>query len=371
MSVTVPWPQGRYPQVLHVIASLAVGGTEKQLVGFIGRSTDPSRHRVAVFDRLGELADRLPNHPIWLGRMSRRPGGTVTNLRTAARLRRVVREGAFDLVHAHLGLSEVLAVVVPRSLPVVASRRGPNLGFERNRAFKLLEGLGHRRADILICNARYWAERAEREDRWTPPTRVIHNAIDPAEFPLTTMPAKDAPHVAVVANFHPYKRLDLFLRAFRLLGERLPEARATLAGDGVERVRLERLLTELGLGERVTLVGQVADPRPIVAGGHVVALTSELEGFPNALLEAMAQGRPVVATRVGGVPELVRDGQDGFLTSSDPAEIATRLRALLTDARLRDRMARSAHERAGEFTWDRVVRETEAVYGEVLADRRR
>ena len=371
MSVGVAWPNGRYPNVLHVIASLAVGGTETQLTGFIARSTEPSRHRVAVFDRFGPLADRLPNQPIWLGRISRRPEEMAANLRTAVRLRRVVRQGAFDLVHAHLGLSEVLAVVVPRSVPVVASRRGQNLGFERNAALKLLEGLGHHRADILICNARYWAERAEREDRWTPPTRVIHNAIDPDEFPRTPMPTDDAPRVLVVANFHPYKRVDLFLRSFRLLRERLPEARATLVGDGVERACVEQLMTELGLDERVSLEGQVADPRPLVAAAHVVALTSETEGFPNALLEAMAQGRPVVATQVGGVSELVRDGQDGFLTSSDPAEIADRLHALLADGRLRLRMARSAHERASEFTWDRVVQETEDVYREVLARSRR
>src|SRR5918999_770331 len=119
MSVGVAWPNGRYPNVLHVIASLAVGGTETQLTGFIARSTEPSRRRVAVFDRFVPLADRLPNQPIWLGRISRRPEEMAANLRTAVRLRRVVRQGAFDLVHAHLGLSEVLAVVVPRSVPVV------------------------------------------------------------------------------------------------------------------------------------------------------------------------------------------------------------------------------------------------------------
>jgi glycosyltransferase involved in cell wall biosynthesis len=100
-------------------------------------------------------------------------------------------------------------------------------------------------------------------------------------------------------------------------------------------------------------------------------MTSDHEGFPNALLEAMSQGRPVVATRVGGVPELVRDGEDGFLTSGDPVEIAARLRSLLTDRAMRERMARSARGRAGTFTWERAVRETEAVYREVLARRRR
>jgi glycosyltransferase involved in cell wall biosynthesis len=83
----------------------------------------------------------------------------------------------------------------------------------------------------------------------------------------------------------------------------------------------------------------------------------------------MAVGRPVVATRVGGIPELVREGVDGFLTSADPAEIAARLTELLGDRSLGERMGRSAHERAATFTWERVVRETEDVYRQVLARR--
>lgn len=369
MSVTDRWPgDGGYPRVLHVIASLEVGGTEMQLVRFIERSGDPSRHVVAVFHDAGPLAERLPNPPVWLGLLSRYPWRALTTLRTARRLREVVHSGGFDLVHAHLGQSEVLAAVAPRSVPVVASRRGPNMGFD-NAVYRLLEGLGHRRSDVLISNTRYWADVAERHDRWTPPTRVIHNAIDPAEFSILPMPAEIGPRVAVIANLHPYKRIDLFLRAFHLLGGSVPEARATIAGDGVERRRLERLAQELGLSERVTFAGLVPDTRAIVGASHVVALTSEVEGFPNALLEAMAQGRPVVATRVGGVAELVRDGEDGFLTALDPHEIAARLRVLLTDPGVRERMARSATERTREFTWERVVRQTEDVYREVLARR--
>jgi glycosyltransferase involved in cell wall biosynthesis len=84
----------------------------------------------------------------------------------------------------------------------------------------------------------------------------------------------------------------------------------------------------------------------------------------------MAQGRPVVATGVGGVPELVRDGVDGLLTSSDPDDIAARLHSVLVDAALRERLGGSARERASTFTWDRLVRETESVYSDVLARRR-
>jgi glycosyltransferase involved in cell wall biosynthesis len=360
------------PRVLHLVPSLEIGGTEVQLVGFINRSSDPDRHRVACFSAIGELAGALPTEPIWLKRIGRRPSDAARDLRTVRALRRTIREGGFDVVHAHLGSSEVLAAMVtPRSTPIVASRRGRNVGFHANPVLRLIEGVGHRRADVLICNARFLAEEAEREDRWTPPTRVIPNGIDLDEFPLAAMPPDDEPRALVVANLHPAKRLDRFLRAFRLVLDELPGARATLAGGGPERASLERLVADLGLEGGVTFAGQVPDPRPLVAASHVVALTSEHEGFPNALLEAMAQGRPVVSTRVGGVPELVREGEDGFLTSGDPAEIAERIRALLVDAELRTRMGGSARERAGEFPWDLVVRETEEVYREVLARPRR
>lgn len=361
-----------HPRVLHLIANLEIGGTERQLVRFVNHATRPDRHRVACFYSIGELAEELPTEPIWLGRIGRRPSDALGDLRVLRALRLAIDHGGIDLVHAHLGLSEVMAAMAtPRRVPIVASRRGRNGGFESNRALKLVEGFGHRRAEVLICNARYWAELAERLDRWTPPTRVIHNGIDLDAYALAPMPSDEEPHVAVVANLHPYKRHDVFLRAFRLLLEDVPEARATLAGDGVERTRLQRLANELGLAPHVTFAGQVSDPRPLVARSHLVALTSDHEGFPNALLEAMALGRPVVSTNVGGVAELVRDGEDGFLTSNDPAELAARMGALLADPALRDRMARSARERAGQFPWERVVRETEDVYREVLARPRR
>ena len=295
----------------------------------------------------------------------------MTSLRTAMNLRRLMRSGRFDLLHAHLGISEVLAIAVPRSIPVVASRRGPNLGFETRRAYKLIEGLGHRRADVLISNTRFWADAAEREDLWTPVTRVIPNAIDPHEFPVAPMPQDEPPVIGVVANLHPYKRHDLFLRALKIVAGLLPSVRAVFAGDGAARPRLVQLVTELGLDDNVTFAGQVSDTRPLVAACHVVALTSSTEGFPNALLEAMSRGRPVVATGVGGVPELVRHGLDGFLTSDDPAEIAARLRSVLVEGDLRARMASSAHERAGVFSWDKLVRDTESVYRKVLTMPRR
>jgi glycosyltransferase involved in cell wall biosynthesis len=363
-------PGSAYPKVLHLIANLEMGGTEGQLVQFASRSTMPERHHVACFYSIGDLASEFPTEPIWLGKIGRRPADAFRNLGVLRKLRATIVDGTFDLVHAHLGLSEVMAAMVtPRRVPIVASRRGRNQGFERNRVLKLIEGMGHRRVEVLVCNSEYLAALTSREDRWPPPTRVIHNAVDLERFARVPYPAKVEPTIAVVANLHPYKGHALLVRALSFVRAQLPAVRLVVVGEGVARQGIRTLAAELGLTDAVTFVGAVADPAPYVADAHVVALTSDHEGFPNALLEAMAVGRPVVATNVGGIPELVRDGVDGFLTSADPAEIAARLAEVLGDPSLGERMGHSAHERAATFTWERVVRETEDVYRGVLARR--
>jgi glycosyltransferase involved in cell wall biosynthesis len=181
----------------------------------------------------------------------------------------------------------------------------------------------------------------------------------------------DPPTVTVVANLKPYKGQVRFLHAFRLVARELPGASALLVGGGPDQARLTSLASQLGLDENVTFVGQVEDARPYVARSHLVALTSSHEGFPNAILEAMAMGRPVVATRVGGIPELVRDGVDGLLTSLDPDDIARAIVSLLRDEPRRSEMGAAARGRAEGFDWGRVVKETEEAYRKLLRDRSR
>lgn len=366
-SDTDVWAGRRHPRVLHLIASLAVGGTERQLVEFIGRSSCPQRHLVALFGEPGPLAGRIPNPPVLLGRMGRHLRSIPANMSTVRALRLVLRDRRIDLVHAHLGASEVLAALfIPRRLPIVVSRRGRNVGFEDRWLLKLLEGVCHRRVDVMLCNSRYLAEYTREEDLWAPPIKVIHNGIDLGVFQPAPMPVPDPPTVAVVANLIGYKRHDDFLRAFQRVTRELPGARAWLVGDGDERAQLAALASRLAIDENVRFVGQVTDTRPYVSRSHLVCLTSLHEGFPNALLEGMAMGRPVVATRVGGIPELVRDGVEGFLVPRDPQAMAGAMLALLRDEELRARMGRDARLRATEFGWDRVVRETEGVYRTLL-----
>jgi glycosyltransferase involved in cell wall biosynthesis len=354
-----------HPRVLHLIGSLEPGGTERQLVGFIRRSSDPDRHLVAVFSRLGPLADELPTPPTVVGPMDRSLGGVPSGLRTTAALRRVVRRSSPDIVHAHLGYSEVLALAgVPRRVPVVASRRGLTPALESSVAGRVALGLAHRRERVLICNSADLARRA-RAERACPETVVIPNGVDLSAFtPIT--PFEGPPTVVVVARLRKEKGHDRFLRAFRSVLDRMPEAQAVIVGDGPARPEVETLLRVLDLGSAVHLAGEVADPRLFLAAANVVALTSPHEGFPNALLEAMASGRPVVATAVGGVPELVTDGEDGLLVAPDDGAVAEALLRLLRDPAEAARLGKEARRTAERYEWSDVVDRTEAVYRRVL-----
>lgn len=358
------------PRVLHVIPSLAVAGTERQLVGFIKRSSAPMRHAVAVFDEEGALASELPSPPHWVGPFGRTPKDLPKNVRAVFRLRRLVRSLKPTLVHAHLGISEVLAAAaVPRGVPLVSSHRGINVGLESNPLLRAVEGLAHRRLDLLLCNSAWLAGRTIGS-RWAPVPRVIHNAVDLDAFAPVPLPGGDKPTVVMVANFGPEKRHDIFLGAFADLIAGGMDVRAILVGDGPERSRVEALTRELGVQKNVELAGLVMDTRPFLAQAHVVVLTSAYEGFPNALLEGMAMGRPVVATRVGGIPELVRHGADGFLVEMEPRDVADAIRSLTQDRSRLEAMGASAAARAAEFGWDRMVRETEEVYRAVAGMRR-
>ncbi len=369
--VTAPeaWGEDGYPQVFHLISSLAIGGTERQLVEFIRRSSFPERHRVIVLDEPGALSDRLPNPPILLfpGASRVRGHSYLRHLRVAIRARRVLRGLQVGLLHAHLGFSELVAsLAAPRSAIVIASRRGRNIGFEGRPWLRLAEGIGHLRTRVLLCNSRELARYARVHDLWVPPTKVIYNGIDMTRFADVAPPPPVPPTVAVVANFNPYKGHELFLRAFAAVVRDFPDARALLIGDGLVRPAMASLTEDLGIARNVEFTGQVSDPRPFVERAHVVSLVSHHEGFPNALLEGMAMGRPVVATAVGGIPELVRRDIDGYLVQQAPSEVARALLAVLRDDDLRSAMGVSARERAAEFGWDRVVRETEDVYRQLL-----
>ena len=175
--------------------------------------------------------------------------------------------------------------------------------------------------------------------------------------------------IGSVAVLRPQKALDVLVRAARKLVDEFPRLHLVIAGEGPERERLEPLIAELGLGSHVHLLGMRTDVPDLLAGLDVAVSSSAFEGSPLAILEYMQAGLPVVATRVGGVPDIVASGETGVLVEpGDPDALAAAVAGLLRDPEMVTAMGRRGRERQQhEFDLDLMVRRLEGIYERLIA----
>jgi glycosyltransferase involved in cell wall biosynthesis len=199
--------------------------------------------------------------------------------------------------------------------------------------------------------------------------RVEENGRDATRHMLGIPP--DAFTVGWIGRMTGVKRTDDVLLAFRSLRERGVAARLCLVGDGPDRDHVERRAHELGVMRETLFLGYQEDVAPYYAAFDAFVLPSGNEGTPVTTIEALAAGRPVVATRVGGVPDVVRDGEDGFLVDpGDIEELAERLAMLAGDAGLRQRMGASGREHVlPRYAVDRLVDDVDRLYRSLLEAR--
>jgi len=220
-----------------------------------------------------------------------------------------------------------------------------------------------RRADRVIVLS---AEQERFLSGFLPRTRfrLIPNMVDPEAFApsVPTMP----PAFLYMGRLLESKGIFVLLEAFGRLGG---DCRLWFAGDGPDRARLDKAVRAAGLLDRVKLLGFTVgkEKLAVLSSAYAMVLPSYHEGIPYAILEGLASALPVVATAVGGIPEVVRDGTDGFLVSpGDPVALASAMEKILSDRALRDRMAESARERSFDFSVERVSRQYIEVYKEVM-----
>ena len=173
----------------------------------------------------------------------------------------------------------------------------------------------------------------------------------------------------MVGRLIPIKGHDVLLRALARVRQQLPEVTLEIAGDGPLEPELSATVSRLGLGERVSFLGRVAPPGPVFERAEVVVVPSFGEGFGMVALEAMERGRPVVASDVGGLPEIVADGRTGLLVPpGDPEAFAAAIVELAGDpARAADMGAAGRKRALAEFSQERCTDRIEAIYGAALA----
>jgi glycosyltransferase involved in cell wall biosynthesis len=191
--------------------------------------------------------------------------------------------------------------------------------------------------------------------------RVIYNGVPPAPALASRSPSS-TPVIGAVGRLSHEKGLDTLLRAVQAI----PDCQLTILGDGDERANLESLASSLGIAGRVTFAGWVEPPWTARWSFDVLAMPSHYEGFPLVLLEAMQAGIPVVASAVGGIPEMIVDGHDGVLVPpQDSDALARALTAVLADRAGREAMTGRARVVAERFTTERMAEQFEALYAEL------
>lgn len=232
---------------------------------------------------------------------------------------------------------------------------------------RLRQGLAA--ADLVIAQS--GALEEEIRALGVPSERVkrIPNGLHVGDFAVEPGESRGTPYLAAIGSLTRKKGFDLLLRAFTLVRGKHPNVALRIAGAGPEEGMLRRLITDLGLEHAVELVGVLTGREKVAFLQQALLLVSSArrEPFATANLEAMAAGLPIVATRVGGNPEIVRDGVTGVLVPpDDPAALADAILALLGDAEERRRMSAAAREHVKAYDWSVIIERYLEAYAGVL-----
>lgn len=364
-------------RVVQLIPDLGVGGAERMLLNLVG-ALDRERVEttvVSLYERSGTAIEvDLEGQGVPVLYLGKRIG---FDLRTIKAVKSVIRRLAPHVVHTH---RSALAYLVPtllfNRLPVVhtlhnvakhevpfvhrwahsaAFRLGAApvaIGAEVDASFRRVYGRGtHATIPIGIPLSRFARAHASRQ-AWRQ-----REAIPIDAFVLTC-----------VARFAPQKNILTLLEAFATFAVEVPNALLVLVGDGPARSDIENAVASKGLGGRVRILLQRRDVPEVLGASDVFVLSSDWEGTPVSIMEAMAAGLPVVATAVGGVPDLIAEGVTGRLAPPrDPRALATKMLEMALDRQARERMGRACARYAHDsLDVAAMARRYETLYRELL-----
>lgn len=284
-----------------------------------------------------------------------------------------LRNSAFDIVHCHSGGYGCIAAKIAGSSRVVYTKHG--VGFtpeqlqQRTLVRKLRDWVVDRCVDQYIAVTQRDKETMVRVLRIdSKKIEVIYNGIDPSF--ARTKPSRSVKHpvIGVVGRLTKQKGISYLLKAVPTIVKRFSNLRVLIAGSGDDEVYLRSMAKELSISANVEFLGYVKNPADIIAQMDVFVLPSVWEGFPYVLLEAMILKKPIVATNIFGIDEIITHDRTGFLVDpKDPQSIADAVIALLSDRAMASRLGDAAYKKVLEhFTVDQTISRIETLYALLL-----
>jgi glycosyltransferase involved in cell wall biosynthesis len=371
-------------RVLHLISSASYGGAEAQIlelscgqvragqqVGLLvlhrsrgGRTVHPLVSRAQAWGITVTQFEDWARFPLWL----------------VPRIARQLREGGFDLLHTHGYKADLLGRFAARMarVPIVATIHGYTDAFLSVRVYKHLDLLALHRFPKVIAVSNYLRQRLIASG--LAPNRVVtvHNAIntdvfvsavgiDRGEIRAELGIRPDVPVILTVGRLNPEKGHRYLLESAQLVWRHIPNLRVLIAGEGPLREQLEASVHSLHLDAVVSFLGWRDDVASLMAISDLFVLPSTRESFGLVILEALAMGMPVIATRVGGVPEIVWTGETGILVKPRDAEaLAKAMTWALTNPAQAGQLARQGQAVVRQrFSVQAMVKATNRIYHEV------
>ena len=353
-------------RILYVVGQLSLGGSECQLYCLLERM-DKSRFQTAVFvwdfrqddpyvarfKALGVPLDGFPSE--------------VSRANKMKIFRQIVQQWRPEVIHSysfHTNFAAYWATLGGKAIAMGSVRS--DFARAKKDCGPLLGSLSARWPRSQIFNSFTAAENARSTRSFFTPSQlfVIRNGLNLQYYQTTPLPGGRRVCVVGVGSLFPVKRWDRLLLAGLELKRRGYDSLIRIAGTGPLRNSLEQRAQDLGLGDRVKFVGQVEDIPKFFSDATFVVHTSDSEGCPNTVMEAMACGRAVIATDAGDVPHLVEDGKTGFVVPrGDDATLVERMMKLITDRNLCRSMGEAGRAKAErEFGLNRLVTDTLAAY---------
>jgi glycosyltransferase involved in cell wall biosynthesis len=377
-------PIGRRIRILQLITSLDRGGAENHLLALLSHADRNAFDiETAVLSGEGELVPifRQAGIPVHLLKARNRFDPLALS-----RLLSLLRSGQFDILHSHLFRADIYAGLAVGRLgdrrPLLVSTRHNDDRFFLNPFVGLVHYLVSARQDLIIAIsdhiARFTVGRGVRDPA---KVRRVYHGIEP---PLTRALEREGQRirhelgiaaddflVGNVGRLALQKGQRHLIAAMPLLLERVPRAHAVIAGSGDLEEYLRDLADDVGVAERVHVLGPRKDVPALMHAIDVFAMPSIWEGFGLVLLEAMAAARPIVASRVATIPEVVIDGETGLLVPpGDPLALADALSQLADQPALARRLGEAGRERLRvHFSLEKMVGDTELLYRDLVDER--